>query len=468
MPPTIITIFGITGDLASRKLIPALWRLSEEKLLPAQIRFVGFSRRELSDADVQGIVRDALLKKFPKISDSALSDFVKKFSYVQGQFDTPASYTNLAEFLQKIDDTHFKVCSNKLFYLAIPPHLYATVAEQLAESGLMIPCGDSREKWARILVEKPFGSDTATAELLEEKLQSLFDDSQIYRIDHYLGKSILENILAFRFSNSIFEPLWNRDCIESIEVSLCEKIDLEGRGAFFDGVGALRDLGQNHVLQMLAAVLMEKPENATAEAVHHAREQVFLSLIPFTPKTAVGNIVRGQYEGFLSEKNVAPSSQTETYFRIKASTKSPRFKGVPLVLQSGKALAESFAEVRVKFVGEKVGICSPGESECFRQNEIIFRIQPKEEIALRVWVRSVGHAGNIEPKELSFGYACGTAPDAYERVFHAAIAGDRTIFPSGGELVASWKFIESILDSWENIPLVKYPKGTKPDSIGNI
>lgn len=459
---TTVVIFGITGDLAKRKLIPALWRLFTKGYLPNEFSVVGFARREWSDASLQALVITILTEKFDELSTEQLATFSAKFSYTQGDFNSKESYDKLASHLTAIDDKT-GICSSKVFHLAVPPDLYEGIFTQLHASGLADKCADVGG-WTRILVEKPFGNDWYSAEALDQKLGSLFREEQVFRVDHYMGKEAIQNILAFRFSNSLLEHLWNSTYIERVHIRLWEKLGTEGRGAFYDNVGALRDVGQNHILQMLAFVAMEDPVVLQADAIRRERAKVLGSLHLISKEEMPQTVLRAQYEGYRDEDNVNPSSQTETYFRVEAHLDNPRWKGVPFVLESGKALGEAKAEIEIVFKKKDSCLCGEGE-EIHPQNTLTFRIQPQEEIAIRFFAKHPGFEMKLEPKVLSFSYGKENeeSPDAYERVIFDCIAGDQTLFASTAEVLGSWKFITPIIEQWNEVPVHTYKVGWVPE-----
>ncbi|MCH7552250.1 glucose-6-phosphate dehydrogenase (NADP(+)), partial [Patescibacteria group bacterium] len=311
--PTIFVILGATGDLMRQKLIPALFHLYKQGSLPNLFLVVGFAKDNLDKEEFQKMVREMTQTKVQATKEE-IESFSKFFVYEQGTFEKKEGYKKLAEFLGYKDEA-WKVCANKLFYLAVPPQYYKTIFKNLHATKLTEPCSPE-EGWTRVIVEKPFGKDLKTAQELDRLLGKLFHEEQIYRVDHYLGKETVQNILAFRFSNSFLEPAWNKDWIESITIRLLYPEDIEGRGAFYDGIGALRDVGQSHMLQLLALFLMENPVTFEGDAVRKARAEVLRSLVTLGEKEMITQTVRGQYEGYTKESNVAKDSQTETYFRI--------------------------------------------------------------------------------------------------------------------------------------------------------
>ncbi len=464
MVPTIIVIFGITGDLARRKLIPALLNLEQKNFLPDRTKIIGFSRRTFTDDVFKDFVRTALSESGHSCSEDVLDRFCTRLSYCSGTFDDAGAYGRLGDHIYHIEKEIFGMCTNKLYYLATPPDFYETIFRQLADSGLTIPCSDD-DGWARVLVEKPFGRDVKTATELDALLGTLFKEEQIFRIDHYLAKETIQNILVFRFANLLFEPVWNRKYIERIEIRLMEKRGVDGRGTFFEGVGALRDVGQNHLLQMLAVVAMEQPEELNAAYIRAERARALQKLRIFNKEKTIF----GQYSGYQGEEGVAEDSRVETYFRLEAEINNKRWRNVPFVLESGKALAEDRAEIVIHFRRPDSCIEKKHEETCNHANELTFRIQPDEGISLRFWITKPGLTNELESKELSFAYAASPDAvqllDAYERLLYDALTGDQTLFASTDEVRAAWKFVAPILRARKNdaIPLRVYEKGDTVD-----
>ena len=457
--PTILVIFGATGDLSRRKLLPALFDLHENDLLPDMTKIVGIARRELSDDDYRVFVKQQIEKDRGKeYNKENMDKFLSRICYHSGDFGVPENYKKLSEKLISIEDS-FGVCSNKLFYLSVSPAYYDIIFKELANSGLTIPC-NSKDGWTRVLVEKPFGEDIKTAKELDKMLGLLFKEEQIFRIDHYLGKETLQDILMFRFSNLIFEPIWSNRYIEKVELILNEDIDINGRGSFYDKIGALRDIGQNHILQMLAFVAMDNPKEFTAEAIRKNRASVVEKLKKISKHDLQNQVFRGQYSGYKEEEGVSPDSKTETYFKIKAFIDSERWKDVPFILESGKALGEKRAEINVHFKKMEACLCPEGMEQS-HSNVLTFRIQPDAGISILFWVKKPGVEMQLEPKKLSFSYKDENSKriTAYERILFDAIIGDQTSFTSTEEVSAAWEFITPILENWENLELCEYEKG---------
>ena len=462
--PTTVVILGATGDLAQKKIYPALFDLWRRDLLPRDFAIIAFARREYTDDIYRDFVKDALLAKNKEETDE-LRAFLLLITYVQGPLDMAEGYQILAKALHAYDERSH-VCSNKLFYLAVPPTLYEPIFTHLATSGLTVPCvpgeNEDRTIWARILVEKPFGNSLGEAQKLDELLGSLFEDEQIYRIDHYLAKETVQNIVSFRFNNSIFEPLWRKEHIEHVEVRVLEKAIVGQRGAFYDGVGALADVGQNHLLQMLALTAIERPCPDATTALHEARAHILKHV-----HVADMPIVRSQYAGYREEPGVQPDSETETYFRAAVTIDSDRWRGVPFVLESGKAVDHSHAEISVFFRSDTSCQCEQHHSE--HQNVLTFTIQPNEGITFTLWTKKPGFEDDTVATPLHFSYAqqsnTEVVHDAYERVLFDCIRGDRTLFVDQVAIEEQWRIVSEIKDAWQHIPLGTYTVGSPVEII---
>lgn len=459
--PTTLIIFGATGDLSEKKLLPAIFDLYLKGLTPPKFKILGLSRRELTNDEFRNFAEKSIRAKKLGASESELSAFLETLSYLQGYFEKLQSYATLGEKFLEFDG-EFGECSNKLFYLAVSPINYEKIFKNLAKTGLTVPCaGDGG--WTRILVEKPFGNDLKNASKLERLLGRLFDETQIFRIDHYLAKETIQNILAFRFSNVLFEPIWDKHFIEKVEIKFHEKNDAGGRGEFYEEIGALRDVGQNHLLQMLAAITMENPKSLATSNFRNERAKVLKAIQPIRGRGVKKYTIRGQYDGFRKERGVSPHSKVETYFLINLFIKNDRWQGVPFFIESGKALKQNLAEIAVYFKKTVNCLCPPNSEEK-HQNILKFNIQPKEGIAVRFWAKEPGPSFSLKPQTLSFSYGRSKIktriPDAYERVLYDCIRGDQTLFASTEEVRASWEFITPILESWQKSKLHVYKKGS--------
>ncbi|OGI58065.1 hypothetical protein A3C60_01045 [Candidatus Nomurabacteria bacterium RIFCSPHIGHO2_02_FULL_37_45] len=424
MPNSLtLIVFGATGDLYQNKLSLALFNLFSLGFLPPKFKIIGFTRRPLTDLEFQNFTRDAIMGHLHNVSASQgknLDDFLKHLKYIQGNLEVLEDFKELNRKLATADEQQ-GICTNKLFYLAVPPSLYEVIFKNISRAGLTIPCApgvkEKKTAWTRVLVEKPFGKDILEAKRLDRMLGELFDEIQIFRIDHYLAKKTLQDIISFRFPDGMFESLWNGKNIETIRIVFHEENTVFNRGNFYDGIGALRDVGQNHMLQMLALIAMENPIKISKEKIHNARSAV-LQKISLLTKGVNTKIVRGQYKGYLEEKNVEINSKTETFFRLSLSVDNKRWRGVRFELEAGKALDKS--EVLI---------------------EVYFR---KTNARLTFFVSS--------DKRVLY--------DAYEKVFYDCILGDQTIFVSTKEIMSEWALVTNIIKKWQKVPLVIYPKGT--------
>ncbi len=467
--PTIFVIFGVFGDLSEQKLLPALFDLWQKKLLPARFYVVGFSRRDAGDVDLQEFTRTAIARKHKNKMPRGAAAFSLRVRHVQGVFEDAYAYEHVAEVLVSLD-AELGVCSNKLFYLAVPPNAYGTIFQNLAHSGLTVPCGGNKG-WTRILVEKPFGRDLETAQKLDAMLGLLFKEEQIFRIDHYLAKENLQNILAFRFSNTFFEPLWRKEYIEKVTIRLWETAGIGRRGGFYEDIGALRDVGQNHMLQMLALIALDDPKGMEASLVRAARARALLSLRPIKPADIADHIVRGQYRSYRQEMHVGADSETETYVRIAAHIDNDRWRDVPFYLEAGKRMKESRVDISLHFKKDVSWMRLSEDENHAPGNILTFRIQPDEGIVLTFLAKRPGLGMVVEPKSFSLLYGSAhprtKSLEAYERILFDCIQGDQTLFASTAEVAASWGYITPILASWGSEQLHIYEDGSLgPSGIG--
>lgn len=432
-----MVIFGATGDLTQNKLIPALFSLFKQKVLPKDFFIIGFSRREISDEDFRNFFQE-------HSKDKKWDEFASHLTYQNGDFSEENGYLSLIEKLNAIDKK-IGACVARFFYLATPPQNYETILGFLNSTKLSEGCGQGSNKWTRIIIEKPFGKDLETAQMLDKKLSQIFEERQIFRVDHYLGKETVQNIIAFRFANGIFEPVWNKNFIDHVQITFAEKDGIKNRGKFFDGVGTLRDVGQNHLMQLLSAVAKEQPRSFTKEDLRDARAKLISSL------RVDGRTVRGQYKSYRSEKDVAPDSDTETFLATKLFVDTPRFEGVPFYIRAGKKMPKNLVEISVVFIQtchilfKEYGCPEIG-------NVITFRIQPDEGISLRFIAKQPGGKLALNPVDMHFTYkeSFGTKGlEAYEKVLLDIFSGDQMLFNRSDELESSWKLITGILDKWK-------------------
>lgn len=445
MSPFVMVIFGATGDLTRAKLMPSLFNLFKQGDLPRNFFVFGFSRRELQDEDFRQL--------FPKLATDPLwNDFAGHIHYQQGTFEDDKGYSELIKKLEKVDE-QMGACVTRLFYLATPPDNYEVILDNLNHSKLAEGCGQGSNKWTRIIIEKPFGKDLETAQMLDKKLAEIFEERQIFRVDHYLGKENVQNMLAFRFANGIFEPVWNNEYIDHIQVTISEKNGIANRGKFYDGVGNLRDVAQNHLLQLIAAVTMEQPKSFTKEDVREARAKAIESIECIEPNEVSEKVVRGQYKSYRQEKDVKPKSDTETFVAMKFFMNTERMKNIPIYARAGKKMARDEVEISIVFVQtchilfKEFGCPEIG-------NVITIRIQPDEGISMRFITKKPGTKLALEPVEMKFSYHehfGQNGKDAYEKILLDIFSGDQMLFNRTDELMYSWQFITNILEGWNEL-----------------
>jgi glucose-6-phosphate 1-dehydrogenase len=464
--PTTIIIFGATGDLVRKKIIKSLLRLYSMGWLPEKFSLLGVSRRDYSDKIFREFLLDNALNGVKQdFSDSVIGKFLDKVSYFKGDFEDKELYLELQKALVKNDSPG--ICDNKLFYLAVPPVFYSGMLKNISKSGLAVSCSP-KTGWTRVLVEKPFGNDISTARNLDNMLGKLFKEEQIFRIDHYLAKDTIQNILFFRFSNILFEPAWNKQFIKKVEIKLLEDIDIGNRGAFYDSIGALRDVGQNHMLQMLALIAMENPGSQSSESIRKKRLDVLSSLIHAHGTGDISKMtVRGQYEGYRETKDVKPDSNTETYFKIKVYLDDKKWKGVPFYLESGKALDKKNTEINIYFHNAEACLCRQEHKEHDHRNILSIRVFPHEGIFLRFWAKKPGLTNILEPRDLEFDYRYENShyTGEYDRVLLDCMKGDQTLFTSTKEVSKAWDYITPIIKNWGHTKLHFYKKGSSGPDI---
>jgi len=444
---TVLVIFGITGDLARRKLLPALYHLAEEAMLPATFHITGISRQSTSVADILALIK-ARTGKDESTAPAVFARLEKMLSIVHMNIGDPTDYDRLSAELGRIEENAGRAM-NRLFYLAIPASLFDTVTARLAEKDFNVHEKGNRE--CRFLIEKPFGFDLASAKELIAGLASRFDESQIYRIDHYLAKETAQNILAFRFENPLFCGTWNRNHISHIMITAVESIGIEGRTAFYENMGAMRDLVQSHLLQLLALVTMNKPASMSSDDIHRQKEILLAHIRPPDRALMERDTVRAQYASYREEAG-NPDSLTETYAALRLSIDTEEWRGVPVFIRTGKALREKITEITLVFSSPR----SPG-----KKNYLTIRIQPNEGIVIDLHIKKPGFASEIEQVQLDFCYTDmlnASHPDAYERVLVDAMRGDRSLFATSDEVLSCWRISEPVLTAWseDGFPLSVY------------
>lgn len=456
---TQIIILGGSGDLSKRKLLPALLDLFARDMLPKNFNIIGLARSDWSQKEYADVVKKAIEDNHADHphSDIQIEDFCNKVVYVQGSFDDKTSYDRLHIALSEFDNKH-NTRSNRLFYLAVPPKFYAQIFTDLQGSGV---AEEEADAWTHILVEKPFGNNLTTAQELDTQLGTLYREDQIFRIDHYLAKEAVQNILSFRFANTILLAPWNKDSIESVHVKMLETIDVDNRAKFYEGVGALRDVGQNHLLQLLALVAMKEPEIFSAEAIRQARAEALKTLKPVSIDTISNQVLRGQYDGYKQNELIPDDSTTETYFELKAEFDTPEWEGVPFFIQSGKAVHTSEVSITIKLKDVATGLFET--KSCLSVgNEIKLTISPEQMMEITLNAKSPGLGYQLETRKLSF--TCKGDEDgidnSYEKVLYDSITGDQTLFTTTEEVLSAWRFITPILEHWNTLPLHPYTKGS--------
>jgi glucose-6-phosphate 1-dehydrogenase len=471
--PCVVVIFGASGDLTKRKLVPALYRLTQEKLLPAEFAIVGFSRTPVSHDQFRANMREAVetYSASNSVDEEVWQSFAQGIFYTAGDINDSAAYKRMSELLEQIDRER-GTAGNRIFYLSVAPDLYGEAISQLGEAGLARPHDES---WARIIIEKPFGSDLESAIKLNQQAASVFDEEQIYRIDHYLGKETVQNLLVFRFANGIFEPVWNRRYIDHVQLTNAESIGVEGRGAYYDSAGVVRDMIQNHVFQVLSLVAMEPPVNLSANSVRDEKIKA-MQAVRLIPRGKVEEfVVRGQYRrgsvagkevpGYLDEKGVGPESKTETYAAMKLYFDNWRWAEVPFYIRSGKRLPKRVTEIAIQFRQAPLQLFGSMPGQQLEPNVLIIRIQPDEGITLRIAAKVPGQAMRIRWVNMDFRYGASfgvSPPEAYERLLLDCILGDSTLYARRDMTERGWEVVMPVLEAWQRSKsdVAKYEAGT--------
>ena len=465
-----IVIFGASGDLTKRKLLPSLYNLGAYHLLPPDFSIIGVARRPLSD----DVFRDQLGKDLAELGTQPVdpnlwSKFRERISYCAGEFDNPATYEKLADALRE-SEAKFGTSGNAVFYLSVQPDYFATIAKRLSESGLL---REENSRWRRVVIEKPFGHDLDSARKLNGQLTSVLQEHQIYRIDHYLGKETAQNLLVFRIGNAIFEPVWNRRYIDHVQLIVAESIGVEGRGAFYETAGAFRDVMQNHMFMLLALIAMEPPTSFEGEAIRNEKAKLLRSIHLSTPEEALADTVRGQYgegivsgnkvSGYRQEPNVDPNSTVETYAAIKLRIDNWRWAGVPFYLRSGKRMPRPTTTIVVRFKTPPLSLFASHEADPISPNYLIFKIQPEEGIALQVRAKIPGATITTRSVKLDSGYeqfGDRQPTTGYEKLLYDCMAGDASLFHRSDMVEAAWEAAVPILEVWNNHPPADFPNYT--------
>jgi glucose-6-phosphate 1-dehydrogenase len=469
--PTTLTIFGAQGDLARRKLLPALYNLAHEGSLPERFNLVGVSRRPQTDEEFRQFAREAITQFSRRPADAAVLDaLLGRLRYIDFSFDDQAGYERLKAVIEELDEGGDPL--NRAYYLSTAPEFFGVIATALKVAGLS---DDSHGPEERVIIEKPFGTDLASARALQTTVHDAFRERQVYRIDHYLGKETVQNMLAFRFANAMFEPLWNRNYIDHVQITASEDIGIGTRAGYYDQSGALRDLVQNHMLQLLCLLCMEPPADFDSKQVRDEKVKVLQAIEPPTAGQVRDMAVRAQYTagvsggeeaaGYLDEEGVPDDSQTETYAALRLEVHNWRWAGVPIVLRTGKRLARKVTEIAVQLKPVPHMAFQSHGSVGVEPNQLILTMQPNEGVSLKLGAKIPGGRMRIRPVAMEFRYGTtflSQSPEAYERLILDAMRGDATLFTRADEVDAQWSIIDPVLRAWRagEAPLATYAAGS--------
>jgi glucose-6-phosphate 1-dehydrogenase len=470
-PPCILVIFGAAGDLARRLLLPSFCHLRQAKLLSEEFAVIGVARAQKDDESFRRDL-DASLRESGGIAQGDREWLLERTFYLRGEFEDPNLYQRLARLLAGVAATH-GTAGNAIFYLATPPQAFATIVRRVGEAGL---AREEEGRWRRVVVEKPFGSDLHSAQALNAELLDVLREGQIYRIDHYLGKETVQNILVLRFANGFFEPLWNRDHVDHVQITVAETLGVERRGKFYDATGALRDMVPNHLAQLLAFAAMEPPSCFEAEALRSEKAKLLDAVHRFGRVDARRNVVRARYgagtlagreiEPYLRSPNVAPDSTTETYVAMKLAIDNWRWAGVPFYLRTGKALAVRRSVVAIQFKQAPLALFRGTPVERLAANDLVLRIQPEESVTLRFSAKIPGPSLRMDAVEMKFNYRdrFDAAPaTGYETLLYDCMTGDASLFQRADNIEAGWRMVQPVLDAWSGeraAALPVYPGGS--------
>jgi len=468
--PSGLIIFGVTGDLSRKKLMPAVYDLANRGLLPPGFSLVGFARRDWEDQDFMEVVHDSV-KQYARTEfrEDVWNQLAQGIRFVPGEFGDDAAFEKLKATIEELDADRGTM-GNHAFYLSIPPKAFPQVTEQLRRSGLAEPAPG---QWRRVVIEKPFGSDLKTARELNDIVQSVFPSDSIFRIDHYLGKETVQNILALRFANQLYEPIWNANYVDHVQITMAEDIGVGGRAGYYDGIGAARDVIQNHLLQLLALTAMEEPISFNAADLRAEKEKVLAAVR--LPDDLGAATARGQYAGgwqggehvlgFLDEDGMNPESTTETYAAMRLDIGTRRWAGVPFYLRAGKRLGRRVTEIAVVFKRAPQYLFAESQTSALGQNALVIRVQPDEGVTIRFGSKVPGAGTQVRDVTMDFGYGHAfteASPEAYERLILDVLLGDPPLFPRHEEVELSWKILDPIEEYWaaQETPLEQYAPGT--------
>ncbi|MCU1619278.1 MAG: zwf [Modestobacter sp.] len=465
--PCALVVFGITGDLARKKLLPAVYDLANRGLLPTNFALLGFARRDWGDVEFSELARSAAREHArTPWREEVWERLANSVRFVQGSFDDDNAFDELADNLAELEGSH-GIGGNAAFYLSIPPAMFPTVLKQMQRTGM---AETTRDRWRRVVVEKPFGTDLASSRELNELVDTVFTADDVFRIDHYLGKETVQNLLALRFANTLFEPIWNGHHVDSVQITMAEDVGIGGRAGFYDKTGAARDVLQNHLLQLLALTAMEEPVEFSAEEIRTEKLKVLRAIS--VPEDMARFAVRGQYEqgwlagqraiGYRQEEGVDPNSTTETYAAVRLGVETRRWAGVPFYLRTGKRLPRRVTEIALVFKRAPHLPFAPTDTEELGHNQLVIRVQPDEGVTLKFGSKVPGSVMEVRDVSMDFLYGeqfTEASPEAYERLLLDILLGDATLFPRNAEVEASWAVIDPLEDYWASTTPHSYRAG---------
>ncbi|MHC4157815.1 MAG: glucose-6-phosphate dehydrogenase [Planctomycetota bacterium] len=473
--PNALVVFGASGDLTHRKLLISIFQLFAQNLIDEKFYLLGCGRKKFTDDQFRKTAQDSIRKQSRFVSAKALETFTDKLYYIDGDYDDDSLYKRIKQRLTELDKKH-NIYESLVYYLAVPPFLYTTIVQHLGSTGLACPKKLGSKEQIKLVVEKPFGADLKSAVELNNTISHCFNESQIYRIDHYLGKETVQNILMFRFANAIFEPVWNRNYIDSVQITIAETVGVEHRAGYYDSAGALRDIFQNHMLQMLALVAMESPISFEAEHIRDEKVKLLQSIRPFNTKRLGDMCVRGQYgpssikgknvKGYLEEEGIDKNSKTETFVAAKLFVDNWRWQGVPFYLRTGKRLAAKDTEIAITFKHVPFSMFASAGLDELPPNILVLQIQPEEGISLSFQAKRPGSKICMTTLNMDFNYKnifLVDMPEAYQRLLLDCMVADQTLFARYDGVETSWQLLTPVLKAWEkdqSAPF-KYPAGSE-------